>query len=195
MDSDAHPGSVKGALAILSCAGAVLAAGSAVVTDAVLQLPAMQHGAAAVATATAMFAVIGVAQRVLVCRPLRLRHVWVGDVIGAAVVTALLNAAAIVLPVPVSRAGLVYGSFATVMGVFTLLYLISQALVLSVDVSTVIESRLWPRGLTTTVLTETDRRALVQLARQQERVVCQRITTTFSTEAADPPFVADRTTG
>jgi membrane protein len=84
------------------------------------------------------------------------------------------------LPALVTRAGLVYGSFATVVGIFTLLYLISQTLVLSVELSTVIEARLSPRGLTSAVLTDIDRRALVLQVRRQERVAGQRTATTFS---------------
>ena len=180
---------------VLSFAGAVIAAGSAIVTDAVLQLPAAQRGAAAVMTATAVLAAIGIAHKVLVCRPLRIRDIWVGGVVGAAAVTALLNAATTILPALVTRAGLVYGSFATVVGTFTLLYLISQTLVLSVEVSTVIESRLSPRGLTNAVLTETDRQALMLLARQQERVAGQRITTTFTAEDAGQSAVIGEAVG
>jgi membrane protein len=165
---------------VLSVTGAVIAAGSTIITDAVLQLPAVQRAAAAVATATAVFAVIGIAHKLLVCRPLRMRDVWVGGLVGAAVVTALLTAATTILPALITRAGLVYGSFATVAGIFTLLYLISQTLVLSVELSTVIESRLSPRGLTNAALTDTDRRALELQARRQERIADQRITTTFN---------------
>jgi uncharacterized BrkB/YihY/UPF0761 family membrane protein len=165
---------------VVSVTGVVIAAGSTIVTDTVLKLPAVQRAAAAVATATAVFAVIGIAHKVLVCRPLRMRDVWLGGAVGAAVVTALLTAATTILPALVTRAGLVYGSFATVVGIFTLLYLINQTLILSIEVSTVIESRLFPRGLTSAVLTDIDRRALVLQGRRQERVAGQRITTTFN---------------
>jgi hypothetical protein len=74
-----------------------------------------------------------------------------------------------------------------VVGIFTLLYLISQTLILSVEVSTVMESGLSPRGLTDADLTDMDRRALVLQARRQERVAGQHITTDFSTDAADEP--------
>jgi membrane protein len=165
---------------VVSVTSAVIAAGSTIVTDALLQLPAVQRAATAVATATAIFAVIGIAHKVLVCRPVRMRDFWVGGVVGATVITALLTAATTMLPALVTRAGLVYGSFATVVGIFTLLYLISQTLVLSVEVSTVIEARLSPRGLTSAVLTDIDRRALVLQVRRQERVAGQRTATTFS---------------
>jgi membrane protein len=170
---------------VVSLVGAVIAAGSAVVADNVLQLPPIERGAAAAATGTAVFAMIGTAHKVLVCRPLRMRDIWLGAVLGATAVTVLLNAAAIVLPALVSRAGLVYGSFATVVGIFTLLYLINQALVLSVELSTVIESRLSPRGLTNASLTDGDRSALVLLARQQERIAGQRTTTTLPADPGD----------
>jgi membrane protein len=168
---------------VVTCA--VTAAASAVITDAVLHLPAIQRVAAAVATAAAVFAVISLAHLVLVARPLRLGDVWVGGVIGAVVVTVLLNAATTILPALVTRAGPVYGSFGTVVGIFALLYLISQTLVLSGEVCTVIESRLSPRGLTSAVVTEIDRRALTLQAHQQERVAGQSVTTTFATDAAD----------
>jgi membrane protein len=170
---------------VLSLISAVIAAGSTILTDAVLQLPWVQRAAAAVATATALFAVMGVAHKVLVCRPLRIRDISVGGAVGAIVVTAMLNAAATILPALVTRAGLVYGSFATAVGIFTLLYFVSQTLVLSVEVSTVIESRLWPRGLTDAALGEPDRRALVLQARRQERVAGERIVTTFSTQSGE----------
>lgn len=67
-----------------------------------------------------------------------------------------------------------------VLRIFSLLYLTSQTLVLSVEVSTVIGSRLSPRGLTNAVLTDTDRRALALQAHQQERVAGQCVTTTFA---------------
>jgi uncharacterized BrkB/YihY/UPF0761 family membrane protein len=111
----------------------------------------------------------------------------VGALVGATVVTALLSAGATILPILITRAGLVYGSFATVVGAFTLLYLISQTLVLSVELSTVAESRLAPRGLTTATLIDADRRALLLQARRQERVAGQRNITTFSGEAERPP--------
>jgi membrane protein len=168
---------------IVTCA--VTAAGTAIMTDAVLHLPAIERGAAAMATTAAVFAVISLAHLMLVARPLRMRDVWAGGVIGAVAVTTLLNVATTLLPAMVTRAGFTYGSFATVAGLFALLYLISQILVVGVEVSTVIESRLSPRGLTTAVVTENDRRALTLQAHQQERIAGQSITTTFATDAAD----------
>jgi YihY family inner membrane protein len=176
---------------VLAFGSAVAAAGSAIVTDSVLRLPATERFAAAAATAAALFVVLMIAQKVLVCRPVRLRDMWVGGAVAAVVITVLLNTAGTVLPALVTRAGLVYGSFATVVGIFTLLYLVSQTLVFSVEISTVVDAQLSPRGLTDAALTESDRRALARLARRQERVAGQHITTSFSTPPVDPPSVPD----
>jgi membrane protein len=165
---------------ILTLICALLAAASALITDTVLRLPTVERGASAIATVGAIFAALTLAHKVLVCRPLRLRDTWAGTVVGALIVTALLRTATTVLPALVARAGPVYGSFATVVGVFALLYLISQTLVLTVEASAVLEGRLTPRSLTGSVPNAADRRALVLLGRQQERVPGQVVTTTFA---------------
>ena len=69
-----------------------------------------------------------------------------------------------------TKAGPVYGSFATVAGVFALLYLVGQALVYAAEVAAVRYARLWPRALDLTRPTEADARALTLLAREQERI-------------------------
>lgn len=58
---------------VLSFAVAVGAAGSAILSDSILRLPAVQRGAASAAVAIAVFAVIATAHKVLVCRPVRVR--------------------------------------------------------------------------------------------------------------------------
>ncbi len=61
--------------------------------------------------------------------------------------TLALNLGAPVLARLVSKAGPVYGTFATVAGMFALLYLVSQALVYAAEVAAVRYAGLWPRAL------------------------------------------------
>ena len=75
----------------------------------------------------------------------------------------------------VAKAGPVYGSFATVAGMFALLYLIGQALVYAAEVAAVRYARLWPRALDLNRPTAADARALTLLAREQERIPAARI--------------------
>jgi hypothetical protein len=85
----------------------------------------------------------------------------------------------------VSKAGAVYGSFATVAGMFALLYLVSQALVYSAEVAAVWYAHLWPRALDVNHPTKADARAMALLAREQERIRTARVT--FRLVPPDPP--------
>ena len=108
-----------------------------------------------------------------------------GAILGAAAVTVVLNAGAPLLARLVTKAGPVYGSFATVAGMFALLYLIGRALVYAAEVAAVRYARLWPRALDLTRPTAADARALALLAREQERVPAARVE--FHLVAPDSP--------
>jgi membrane protein len=119
--------------------------------------------------------------RILLMRPAPMRSLWPAAVIGAAGITGLLNLGALVLPDLVRRAGRVYGAFATVAGVFTLLYLLSNLLVLAAEIAAVRHARLWPRALDPARPTRADARAMELLAREQERIPAERIDYTLRT--------------
>ena len=101
--------------------------------------------------------------------------------------TVVLNAGAPLLARLVAKAGPVYGSFATVAGMFALLYLVGQALVYAAEVAAVRYARLWPRALDLNRPTAADGRALALLAREQERIPAARIE--FHLAARDSPPV------
>jgi membrane protein len=112
----------------------------------------------------------------------RFRIVWPAALIGSLVIAGVISFGAVVLPTLVARAGAVYGSFATIVGLFTLLFLVSQALVIAAEVAMVRHRRLWPRSLDPRTPIDADRRALTLLARVQERTPVERITATFDTD-------------
>ena len=68
-----------------------------------------------------------------------------------------------------------YGAFATVAGVFSLLYLLSNALVLAAEVAVVRHARLWPRAVDPARPAPADVRALEMLAREQQRTPEDRV--------------------
>jgi membrane protein len=103
------------------------------------------------------------------------RALWPAAVLGAVAVALVLQLGAVVLPGLVRRAGPVYGGFATVAGMFTLLYAVSMALVTAAEIAAVRHARLWPRALDQNQATAADVRALALLAREQERLAGQRI--------------------
>ena len=87
----------------------------------------------------------------------------------------VLNVGAPLLARLVTKAGPVYGSFATAAGMFALLYLVGQALVYAAEIAAVRYARLWPRALDLSRPTAADVRALTLLAREQERIPAARV--------------------
>ena len=162
-----------------------------VVATALPGQPGVQRAAAVLGSVLIAFAVLLLSARLLLVRPAPFWAIWPGALLGAAVVTVVLNVGAPLLARLVTKAGPVYGSFATVAGLFALLYLVGQALVYSAEVAAVRYARLWPRAVDLSRPTEADARALALLARKQERIPAARVT--FHLAAPDPPPVPGST--
>ena len=175
--------------------GAVAVGALTVVAAALPGVPGVQRATAVLGSALVVFAVLLLAARLLLARPAPVRALWPGALLGAAAITLVLNVGAPLLARLVSKAGAVYGSFATVAGMFALLYLVNQALVYAAEVAAVRQARLWPRALDLSRPTAADTRALALLAREQERIPAARVelrlVTPGSPPAADGPPPAD----
>jgi membrane protein len=155
--------------------GALAVGALTVVATALPDLPGLQRAAAALGSALVIFAVLLLGARSLLTRPAPLRALWPGAALGAVVVTLLFTVGAPLLARLVIRAGPVYGSFATVAGMFGLLYLVSQVLVYAAEAAAVRYARLWPRALDLNRPTAADARAQALLAREQERIPGARV--------------------
>ena len=155
--------------------GALAVGTLTVVVTALPGLPVAERVVAGLGAAVIIFAVLLFGARLLLARPAPVRALWPAAVLSAVAVTLVLNLGAPLLAGLVRKAGPVYGSFATVAGMFALLYLVSQALVYSAEVAAVRFAGLWPRGLDLNRPTTADIRALALLAREQERVPAARV--------------------
>jgi uncharacterized BrkB/YihY/UPF0761 family membrane protein len=155
--------------------GAVAVGALTVAATALPTLPEVGRALAVLRSALIIFVVLLLGVRLLLARPAPFRAVWPGAAPGAVAVALLLALAAPLLARFVSRSGPVYGSFATVAGLFALLYLISQVLVYSAEVAAVRYAGLWPRALDQNRPTAEDIRASTLLAREQERIPAARI--------------------
>jgi uncharacterized BrkB/YihY/UPF0761 family membrane protein len=153
---------------LLLGAGAVGALTVAV--TAIPDLAGAERILAALGSALVIFAVLLLGARLLLARPTPFGAIWPGAALGAVAVALVLSFGPILLARLVSRAGPVYGSFATVAGMFALLYVVSQALVYSAEVAAVRYARLWPRALDVNRPTPADARAMALLAHEQERI-------------------------
>jgi membrane protein len=169
--------------------GALAVGALTVVATALPGQPAVQRAAAVLGSVLVVFAVLLLGAKMLLARPAPVRALWPGAVVGAAAVTVVLTVGPRLLARLVAKAGPVYGSFATVAGMFALLYLIGQALVYAAEVAAVRYARLWPRALDLNRPTAADARALTLLAREQERIPAARVD--FHLVAPGSPSVPD----
>ena len=137
--------------------------------------PGAERALAALGSASIVFAVLLLGARLLLARPAPLRALWPAAAVGATAVTLLLSLGPPLLARFVSSSGAVYGSFATVAGIFAVLYLVSQALVYSAEIAAVRYAGLWPRALDQNRPTTADIRVQALLARAQERMPAARV--------------------
>lgn len=159
-----------------------------VAVAAIPDLPGDSRIAAAAGTTLLLFAMLWAATGLLLPHRARLGVVWPAALLGSLAITGLLTFGATVLPRLIAKSGPVYGSFATIVAVFTLLYLVNQVLVYAGEIAIVRRRRLWPRALDPMQPTAADRRSLTFLAREQERIVPERIDATFDASSnVDPP--------
>jgi uncharacterized BrkB/YihY/UPF0761 family membrane protein len=169
--------------------GALATGTLTVIATALPGQPGLQRAAAVLGSGLVVFTVLLLGTKLLLAQPAPVGALWPGAVIGAAVVTVVLNAGTPLLARLVTKAGPVYGSFATVAGMFALLYLVGQGLVYAAEVAAVRQARLWPRALDLNRPTAADVRALTLLAREQERIPAARVE--FHLAAPGPPAVPD----
>lgn len=180
---------------ILLLLGVVTVGALTVVTAALPDLPVASRATAAFGSYAVAFVVLLLMARLLLDRPVAMRSLLPAAAPAAAAITITLNAGATVLPGLIRRAGPVYGSFATVAAMFTLLFLLSLALVYAGEIAAVRAARLWPRALRVTRPTRADVRALALLAREQERLPNERIESTLlprDPERASGPVQSDQ---
>jgi uncharacterized BrkB/YihY/UPF0761 family membrane protein len=169
--------------------GALAVGALTVASTALTGLPGLERTVAVLGSALVIFGVLLLAARLLLVRPAPFRAVWPGAALGALVVTLVLNVGPPLLARLVAKAGPVYGSFATVAGIFALLYLVSQALVYSAEVAAVRYARLWPRALDVNNPAPADFRAYALLAREQERIQVTRVD--LEVVPSDSPAASD----
>jgi uncharacterized BrkB/YihY/UPF0761 family membrane protein len=155
--------------------GALATGALTVVVTALPDRPGVQRAAAVAGSALVVFAVLLLGAKLLLARPAPVRALWPGAALGAAAVTVVLDAGTPLLARLVTNAGAVYGSFATVAGMFALLYLVGQVLVFAAEIAAVRYARLWPRALDVNRPTAADVRVQTLLAREQERIPAARI--------------------
>jgi YihY family inner membrane protein len=105
-------------------------------------------------------------------------QLWPGIVMASVLWTIVQAVGGIYIGHVVKGAGTTYGTFATVIGLLTWLFLGARILVYSAELNSVLAGRLWPRGLFPP-LEPADRRTLTDLAEIEERRDDEHVEVTF----------------
>lgn len=129
-----------------------------------------------------------VAFRVLTVREVAVRRLVPGAVLAGVGWMVLQLLGGYLLDTHISKASQTYGAFAVVIGLLWWFYIQAQVVLLAAELNVVLANRLWPRSLQG-VDRHTDRRALRQHAKVEERVPDERVEARFE-EAPKPPLPA-----
>jgi len=137
------------------------------------------------ASLAANVVLFGAAFRLLTDRSVRTAELWPGIAASTLLWTLVQAVGGAYIGHVVKGAGTTYGTFATVIGLLTWLFLGARIVVYAAELNSVLALRLYPRGIMDP-LEPADRRALTALAKMEEHRDEQHIVVTFGDEAKAP---------
>jgi membrane protein len=124
-------------------------------------------------------------------RPLTFAEVGLGAALGGLAMTTLIGLGSALLGRFITSSSAVYGVFGTVVGIFSVLFLVSNAVVFSFEISVVRAWQLWPRGVDINLLFPADERAYALLTLMDERMPSQRNGVAFDATGHNDPRRAE----
>jgi len=124
--------------------------------------------------------------RVLTPRRIPTRQLQLGAAVAAVLWVLLQSAGGYLVGHNLKHASQVYGFFAIVLGLLSWLYLAAEATLYAAEVNVVRARRLWPRSILQPPLIRSDRQALADLAKQEERRPEESIHVDFTDQPATP---------
>ena len=122
--------------------------------------------------------------RVLTPRQIPTRQLVLGAAVGAVLWVLLQTAGGYLVGHNLKHASQIYGFFAIVLGLLSWLYLAAEATLYAAEINVVRARRLWPRSILQPPLTRSDRQALADLAKQEERRPEESIQVIFTDRSA-----------
>ena len=105
-----------------------------------------------------------------------------GAIVGGIGYSILLAIGTALIQHQLKHSQAVYGQFGLVLGLMAWLALVAQLTVYAAEINVVLARHLWPRSVTPP-LTDADRRALRDLAHQEERKPEERVAVGFAPDA------------
>jgi membrane protein len=136
-------------------------------------------------TALMSVAVFSFAFRVLTVARVSWRDVLPGAIVAAVAWTVLLVLGSWLVDRQISRASVVYGFFAVVIGLLAWISLAAQVFLLAAEINVVRARRLWPRSLVVPPLAGEDGQVLASQAEEERARPEERVEVTFDEGASE----------
>jgi membrane protein len=130
-------------------------------------------------------AVFSFAFRVLTVAHVGWRDVLPGAIFAAVAWTILLMVGGWVVERQISRASVVYGFFAAVIGLLAWISLVAQLFLVAAEINVVRARRLWPRSMIAPPLAQEDREVLASQAEEEQARPEERVDVTFEERARE----------
>jgi uncharacterized BrkB/YihY/UPF0761 family membrane protein len=171
----------------------VVAVGSALVVN-VTGYAFAQRAAASLLIWLVASGLLYAAAMVLTRRSLTFGEVGLGAGLGGLAMTTIIGLGSALVGQFIASSSAVYGVFGTVVGIFSVLFLVSNAIVFSFEISVVRAWQLWPRGVDINLLFPADERAYALLTLMDERMPSQRNGVAFDATGHEDPRRTDLAT-
>lgn len=147
---------------------------AAAVVGLVVDLAAVERGAVFLVTATMFTLALYGSAKLLLRRPVTVRELLPGAALAGIIVAGVLGLGSFLVGQFIANSTPIYGAFASVVGIISVLLLATNGLVIAFEISVVSAWQLWPRGLDINLLYPADERALAILTLMDERMPSQR---------------------
>jgi uncharacterized BrkB/YihY/UPF0761 family membrane protein len=123
--------------------------------------------------------------RVLSPRGVHMRQLVPGAVLGSLGFTVLITVGSGLIQHQLRNSSATYGQFGVVVGLVGFLFLLAKISLYGAELNTVLDRRLWPRGLVSTDPTPADDQVLRDIVHQDVRRPDQRVGVGFGEDASD----------
>ena len=153
--------------------------------------PAWQQPIGTLVALAVAFSLLFIAPKILSRRPIAKGEVMLGAIVGAVALVTITNLAGLITARFLNNSSAVYGAMTTVVAFISVLFLSSNAVVFSYEMSVVWAWQLWPRGLDINTLFPADERAYGLLSLMDERMPSQRNGVYFDATGHDDPRRTD----
>ena len=164
----------------------VLSLGTTVVSS-LLDVRGINRAAVFILTTAIFTGILYLAAKILSRRPLGAHELLLGAVLGGVWTSGIASLGTLIVSGFVANSSAVYGAFATVVGIISVLLLVSNGVVFALEASAVRAWQLWPRGIDIHLLYPADERAYALLTLMDERMPSSRNDPRFDAIGHDDP--------